>query len=131
MQDGAHEDAHRWFESSDYDLETAEAMLRAGRLLYVLLCCQQAVEKRLKGIALLAAGRMPPKTHDLLRLIAVTGLEHSQSQRRMLADLNRYYVEARYPEEMTVLAGQITETGAKEQLAKVKEYLAWLDRQRR
>ena len=40
----------QWVERAQYDLETARAMLASGRLLYVLFCCQQAVEKMLKGI---------------------------------------------------------------------------------
>jgi HEPN domain-containing protein len=38
-------DAQRWRELALYDLGTADAMLSAGRYLYVLFCCQQAIEK--------------------------------------------------------------------------------------
>ena len=43
-------DAERWRELAVYDLGTAEAMLAAGRYMYVLFCCQQAMEKHLKGL---------------------------------------------------------------------------------
>ena len=33
-----------WVDQAQYDLETAHAMLASGRYLYVLFCCQQAVE---------------------------------------------------------------------------------------
>lgn len=39
-----------WMERVDYDLETARAMLKAGRYLYVVFMCQQAVEKNVKAI---------------------------------------------------------------------------------
>jgi HEPN domain-containing protein len=39
-----------WTEQARYDLDTARAMFDSGRYLYVLFCCQQAVEKALKAI---------------------------------------------------------------------------------
>jgi HEPN domain-containing protein len=36
-----------WLERSNYDLETAKAMLGAKRYLYVAYMCQQAIEKLL------------------------------------------------------------------------------------
>ncbi|MFH1653778.1 MAG: HEPN domain-containing protein, partial [Pseudomonadota bacterium] len=39
-----------WIERADYDLDTAEAMLKSARYLYVAFACQQAVEKYLKAI---------------------------------------------------------------------------------
>ena len=34
-----------WIEMSDYDLETADAMLLTGRYLYVGFMCHQTIEK--------------------------------------------------------------------------------------
>ena len=39
-----------WKSKAAYDLETAKAMLKERRFVYVLLCCQQDVEKNLKGL---------------------------------------------------------------------------------
>ena len=38
-----------WIEMSDYDLETADAMLVTGRYLYVGFMCHQIIEKILKA----------------------------------------------------------------------------------
>lgn len=38
-----------WIEMSDYDLETAKAMLATGRYLYVGFMCHQTIEKILKA----------------------------------------------------------------------------------
>ena len=38
-----------WIEMSDYDLETADAMLLTGRYLYVGFMCHQTIEKILKA----------------------------------------------------------------------------------
>jgi HEPN domain-containing protein len=37
-----------WIDLSDYDLETAEAMLSSGRYLYVGFMCHKAIEKIIK-----------------------------------------------------------------------------------
>jgi HEPN domain-containing protein len=74
---------------------------------------------------------MPPKTHDLLRLAEQAGVAHSEGHRRLLADLSNYYVETRYPEQVNRLAAELTRSLAEQCLTEAKEYLAWLDRQRR
>ena len=38
-----------WIEMSDYDLETADAMLATSRYLYVGFMCHQTIEKILKA----------------------------------------------------------------------------------
>ena len=38
-----------WIEMSDYDLETADAMLATDRYLYVGFMCHQTIEKILKA----------------------------------------------------------------------------------
>ncbi len=38
-----------WVERSQYDLDTAKAMLDTGRYLYVAYMCQQTIEKMLKA----------------------------------------------------------------------------------
>jgi HEPN domain-containing protein len=42
--------AEKWVAQAQYDIETAKAMFDTGRYLYVLFCCQQAVEKMLKAL---------------------------------------------------------------------------------
>ncbi len=42
-------EAEYWSDLSQYDLETAQAMLETNRLLYVGFMCHQSVEKILKA----------------------------------------------------------------------------------
>lgn len=42
-----------WIEMSDYDLETADAMLLTGRYLYVGFMCHQTIEKYSRHIELI------------------------------------------------------------------------------
>jgi len=39
-----------WVKTSNYDLQTADAMYKAARYLYVVFMCHLAIEKMLKAI---------------------------------------------------------------------------------
>ncbi len=54
-----------WEEAAKYDLETAKAMLAAGRYLYVVFMCQQAIEKLVKGLHVLYTGNEAKRTHNI------------------------------------------------------------------
>ena len=54
-----------WIELSDYDLETAEAMLRTKRYLYVGFMCHQAIEKIFKAYFVLLKSESTPYSHSL------------------------------------------------------------------
>lgn len=40
----------QWFMQAEYDLDTAECMLQAGRRFYAVFMAHLAIEKALKGI---------------------------------------------------------------------------------
>ncbi|HSV93225.1 MAG TPA: HEPN domain-containing protein [Desulfobacterales bacterium] len=94
-----------WLERSRYDLDTAKAMLDAGRYLYVAYMCQQAVEKLLKGIiAQLGKENLP--IHNLSRLAEQAELRAGliDEQMDLLAELTAYNIEARYGDYKDSLA---------------------------
>lgn len=60
-----------WVEISEYDLQTAEAMLHTQRYLYVAFMCQQAIEKILKALYIQKKNELPLRTHNLLYFIDI------------------------------------------------------------
>jgi HEPN domain-containing protein len=54
-----------WVELSDYDFETAEAMLKSGRYLYVGFMAHQSVEKILKACYVKGNDKPAPFSHSL------------------------------------------------------------------
>ena len=54
-----------WMLQADYDLETAEALFKSGRLVYVIFFCHLSLEKMLKALWTKKFEKVPPKTHDL------------------------------------------------------------------
>lgn len=121
-------DIRYWMDLSSYDFETAEAMLESGRYLYVLFCCQQSIEKRLKGLVTKNTGQLTPKTHDLLRLVGVARIDISDERELFLRKLTNYYIPTRYPEEVADLMTQVNRQLAERYLISTKETLEWLDR---
>lgn len=123
----SHPDIEYWFSQAKYDLDTAESMLQAGRYLYVLFCCQQAIEKALKALVVQETKGMPPRTHALRELAQLAGVELEEGLARFFAGLEQYYISSRYPEEAIELAGQMDADTPKDCLERTKEVLEWLE----
>jgi HEPN domain-containing protein len=116
-----------WLERSRYDLDTAKAMLDAGRYLYVAYMCQQAVEKLLKGIiAQLGKENLP--IHNLNRLAEQAELRAglTDAQVDLLAELTAYNIEARYGDYKDSLAEVIDAARAKTLYDATREFHLWL-----
>jgi HEPN domain-containing protein len=116
-----------WIDIAEYDLATAEAMLKTGRYLYVGFMCHQAIEKILKAYYQLVKGKMPPKTHNLLFLFEETALMTlcNDSQVQFLNTLNPMNIEARYPEYKEGLAAFLTCDRTTDILNTTKELYQW------
>jgi HEPN domain-containing protein len=115
-----------WADQAQYDLETARAMLASGRYLYVLFCCQQAVEKALKAVIVRRTGEMPPRVHNLVRLAETAQVQSDQGQMRLLGELSAYYIQSRYPEEIKAVGSTITRGIADEVLKKTEQTISWV-----
>ncbi len=87
-----------WSELSDYDMITAGYMFKAGRFPYCLFMCHLAIEKILKALIVKLIKANAPYSHNLVDLAKKTGIEFSEEQKILLADLTEFNLEARYPE---------------------------------
>lgn len=76
-----------WVAQAEYDFDTARAMFRSRRYLYVLFCCQQAVEKMIKRLIAARTGELPPRVHNLLRLVEMAALSPDDEQMSFLGEL--------------------------------------------
>lgn len=102
-------------------------MLRTRRWLYVLFCCQQAVEKTLKALVVATTSKHPPPLHNLMRLADAAGLTPEPYRAEQLRVLTAYYIETRYPEAVEALASSVDRKLAREVLATAREVLIWLE----
>jgi len=115
----------QWLDRVEYDVQSAEAMFDAGRYVYVVFMCQQAVEKCLKAVMVSKAREVPP-IHNLRRLAELTGLSVDSEKLKKLDFLSEYYISSRYKEDLAELSKGLTKTFAGEILVFTKQVVEWL-----
>jgi HEPN domain-containing protein len=124
-----------WEDIAKYDLDTAEAMFQAGRYLYVVFMCQQAIEKLTKGLYVLKRGAEAPRTHNIYNVFKnifeadLKDTEFIEKERQyapFFAELLAYYISERYPSYREKLSVSIKQDKASEVLNRSKEVFVWL-----
>jgi len=119
---------NNWISLAEYDLKTSKAMLDSGRYLYVAFTAQQSIEKLLKAYYLKTKNETPPYIHNLLRLIDYSQLESELQAEQIdfLTELNLYYIEARYTEDISELSKSTNKEKANYIFNKTTEFFEWL-----
>ncbi|RJQ43647.1 MAG: HEPN domain-containing protein [Nitrospiraceae bacterium] len=88
-----------WLLSSQYDLKTAETLLKNKRYIYVVFMCHLALEKILKAILSEKFKELPPYTHNLNRLIELGEIALPENYKVFIDKINLQSVPTRYPED--------------------------------
>lgn len=117
-----------WIDISDYDLETAEAMLRSKRYLYVGFMCHQTIEKVFKAYFTRVKSETAPFSHSLSYLAKKGDLYESftDEQKDFIDQIEPLNIEARYPSHKERLLKSLTEEKCTEILKKTKELQLWI-----
>lgn len=117
-----------WMELSDYDIATADAMLKTRRYLYVGFMAHQTIEKVLKAFHWHEKNEEPPCTHDLWRLCESSGLTPSlqRGQADLLDELQPLNIGARYPKDKDALLKVLTHEYCQGLLDRVRELHEWI-----
>ncbi len=124
-------DTENFVISSEYDLATAEYMLKTGRYLYVVFMCHLSIEKMLKAIAAEVTGRTPPKTHNLLFLTKLAGINFPEKLFEFISKINNVSIVTRYPEDFNKLVESYQEGIMSAYLKETKEVITWLKQNER
>ncbi len=116
-----------WIDRAQYDLDTAKAMLDAGRYIYVVFMSQQTIEKRLKAY-IEDKGTTPPRIHNLINLCKMIDLYDPMPDnlKDFLQELTAYYLDSRYKDDIAKLSAFINKEKASEYLKKTEGMLGWL-----
>jgi HEPN domain-containing protein len=117
-----------WINLSEYDLDIAETVFEKGYYLHAGFMCHQSVEKLLKALFVSATDSVPPKTHNLDRIIKDCGQEDlfSKEQFDFLDELTPLNIQARYPLYKDMLYKLIDKEKALQILNRTREMHAWL-----
>ena len=117
-----------WLDISEYDLETAEAMLEKARFLYVGFMCHQAIEKIVKAYYQQELNQLPPKTHNIILLVQQSNLydDFSDTQKAFIEVLQPLNIEARYPDYRERILLSLNQDKCKNILQKTRELYTWI-----
>jgi len=117
-----------WFKIAEYDLETADAMYKTKRYLYVGFMCHQCIEKALKGIYVAINNEAPPRIHNLARLLEIIELDKSIPKDLLdfVLTLNPLNIAARYPDYKLELIKEIDDDYAAELISETRSLFEWL-----
>ena len=117
-----------WLDLSEYDLETAEAMLRTKRYLYVGFMCHQTIEKIFKAYFICLKSDVAPYTHSLSYLAKKGDFfeSFSEEQKDFIDQLEPLNIEARYPSHKDRLFKSLTEAKCNEILTNTKTLQQWI-----
>jgi len=113
-----------WLETAEYDFDTAKAMFRAHRYLYVIFMCHLCLEKMLKGCTVEYTDIFPPYTHSLTKLVSAAAIELPKDLNDFVAELSEQSVVTRYPESLK----QFTRERARLCLEQTEKVRSWLKR---
>ena len=117
-----------WIELSDYDLETAEAMLSSKRFLYVAFMCHQATEKIFKAFYTKNHSEPAPFSHNLSYLAKKGSFYDlfSEDQKEFIDQLEPLNIEARYPTHKERLLKSLTPERCSELINKTRTLQQWI-----
>lgn len=114
---------------ANYDLETAKAMLKSKRYLYVGFMCNQVIEKILKAYYVKTNNEQPPYTHKLIRIAEESNLykEMTESQKDFLDVIAPLNIEARYPTQKQELMEALNKEKCMQILKETEELVEWIN----
>ena len=117
-----------WIELSDYDFETAEAMLTSKRYLYVGFMCHQAIEKAFKAYYVKLKMESAPFSHSLAYLARKGGFIDSLSdEQKLIVDhIEPLNIEARYPSHKERLLKSLSHDKCIEIIKNTLELQKWI-----
>jgi HEPN domain-containing protein len=117
-----------WIDLSDYDLETAEAMLQSKRYLYVGFMCHQSIEKAFKAYYTKLRSETAPYTHSLSYLAKQGDFydKFSEKQKEFIDQIEPLNIEARYPSHKERLLKSLTDIKCLEIINNTKEIQKWI-----
>lgn len=128
MQSVMNEKVKYWTELSDYDFDTALAMMSTGRYLYVGFMCHQTIEKILKAYFNSFNSEPAPFTHSLTLLAKKSDIYEflSEEFKNFIDVLEPLNIEARYPSHKERLMKSLTKERCQSILDNTKNLKRWI-----
>ncbi len=112
-----------WKESASEDFEVARELISNKRARHGLFFVHLALEKIIKAHVCKNTNDIAPRIHNLTRLSEVTSLVFEQHFIDILAELNAFNIEGRYPDSNII---PVSQSEAVDYLKRAEEVFKWL-----
>ncbi len=113
-----------WRDNACEDLEVANQLVTARKSRHGLFFAHLALEKILKAHVCKAAGKAPPRIHNLVRLAELSSTNMPESYLMLLSELNAFNLEGRYP---VPFIADVSPKEADDYMTRTREVFEWLD----
>lgn len=116
-----------WVKGSEDDfLGATEIINQTSRYVSGLFFLHLALEKALKALYCKNENSHAPYSHNLLGLVEKIGLSLTDAELQLLAEINEFNLESRYPDEHFSLQNRVTREFALDYLKKGGELRRWI-----
>ncbi len=112
-----------WRSGAREDWGVAQDLVQRGSLRHGLFFAHLALEKALNAIVCRKTGTVPPRIHNLVRLAEMAELILDDERRDLLADMNGFNIEGRYPDTLRPLPDRREAEGYCQRAGVVLEWL--------
>ncbi len=112
-----------WKNGANEDWDVAWNLVNQNKIRHGLFFGHLALEKVLKAHVCRKIQNLPPRIHNLSRLAELTSLSLTQTQKDILAEMNAFNLEGRYPDPLMTVPTQIE---AKHYMNRAEEVYQWL-----
>lgn len=112
-----------WICGFEEDWEVAEILLSENKIRHSLFFAHLALEKLLKALVCMKTGSPAPPVHNLIRLAQLSGIKLSDEHFNLLADMNQFNIEGRYP---VCASFNVTVSESEEYFKRSLDVISWL-----
>lgn len=115
-----------WQSGAEEDWDVAQDLINRNKTRHGLFFAHLALEKLLKAQVCRHSQDLAPRIHNLTRLAELTALKLDESQIDILAEMNVFNLEGRYPDTSMVV---LSKKEAQVYLRRAEKVYVWLKSQ--
>jgi HEPN domain-containing protein len=115
-----------WLDGADHDLKAAESLYASEKYDWCLFLAHLVLEKTLKAYFVLKNDKVPPKTHNLIKLAEQSFIKLTTEKQVFFDEVNDFNLEARYPDYKNDFYNGCTKDFTDKYLTKIMENYNWL-----
>ena len=112
-----------WRDGAREDWDVAQDLIAQGRVRHAMFFAHLALEKVLKAHICRQTNDLAPRLHNLIRLAEIGDVRPSQKYLDVLAEMNAFNLEGRYPD---LLMPPPSLAEARDYLTRAEEVMQWL-----